>query len=195
MNRVSSKNILICDTNLRLVFDNDCLASFLWIRRIDILETLYKSRMYIPQIVVDEFSYLKSYSNYSWAYNDLIDAIQKGLFTVIDIKVGDKTFEEYNRLIKLNKGKGESAAIAIAKTMDNYIACNNLRDIRPLIDCGELNNIFTLDILYEYYIKENKTIDEIEKIITDMRSKKRKLPNISFEEYVKERESLDISFD
>lgn len=138
---------------------------------------------------------LKSYSNYSWAYNDLIDAIQKGLFTVIDIKVGDKTFEEYNRLIKLNKGKGESAAIAIAKTMDNYIACNNLRDIRPLIDCGELNNIFTLDILYEYYIKENKTIDEIEKIITDMRSKKRKLPNISFEEYVKERESLDISFD
>lgn len=192
---MSSKNILICDTNLRLVFDNDCLASFLWIRRIDILETLYKSRMYIPQIVVDEFSYLKSYSNYSWAYNDLIDAIQKGLFTVIDIKVGDKTFEEYNRLIKLNKGKGESAAIAIAKTMDNYIACNNLRDIRPLIDCGELNNIFTLDILYEYYIKENKTIDEIEKIITDMRSKKRKLPNISFEEYVKERESLDISFD
>ena len=167
---MSSKNILICDTNLRLVFDNDCLASFLWIRRIDILETLYKSRMYIPQIVVDEFSYLKSYSNYSWAYNDLIDAIQKGLFTVIDIKVGDKTFEEYNRLIKLNKGKGESAAIAIAKTMDNYIACNNLRDIRPLIDCGELNNIFTLDILYEYYIKENKTIDEIEKIITDMRS-------------------------
>ena len=56
---MSSKNILICDTNLRLVFDNDCLASFLWIRRIDILETLYKSRMYIPQIVVDEFSYFK----------------------------------------------------------------------------------------------------------------------------------------
>ncbi|MTI60310.1 MAG: hypothetical protein FH762_10120 [Firmicutes bacterium] len=71
--------------------------------------------------------------------------------------------------------------------MDNYTACNNLRDIRPFIDNGEINNIVTLDILYEYYISENKSIADIEKIITDMRYRKRRLPGISFEDYVKNR--------
>ncbi len=179
---------LVCDCDLKLVFDNDCLASFIWIHRLDILETLYKGRMYVPQIVVDEFSFLKRSNKYNWVYEDLLAAIEKGTFNVIEINIGDKAFKEYTRLIKQKKGKGESAAIAIAKTMDNYTACNNLRDIRPFIDNGEINNIVTLDILYEYYINENKSIADIEKIITDMRYKKRRLPGVSFDEYVRDRE-------
>jgi len=179
---------LICDSDLKLVFDNDCLASFIWIHRLDILETLYEGRMYVPQIVVDEISFLERSSKYKWVYEDLLAAIQKGTFNVIEINIGDKAFDEYNRFRKQNKGKGESAAIAIAKTMDNYTACNNLRDIRPFIDNGEINNIVTFDILYEYYINENKSIADIEKIITDMRYKKRRLPDTRFEDYVRDRE-------
>lgn len=91
---------LVYNTDIKLVFDNDCLASFIWIKLIDILINLY---------------------------------------------------------------------------MDNYTACNNLRDIRPFIDNNEINNLLTFDILFEYYQKNNKSIDEIERVIAMMLSKKRKL--------------------
>jgi predicted nucleic acid-binding protein len=179
---------LVCDSNVNLVFDNDCLASFIWINRLDILELLYEGRMYVPQLVVDEMSFLKRFSKHKWVYENLLDAIDKGIFKVITINVNDTAFMEYNKLRKQGKGKGESAAIAIAKTMDNYTACNNLSDIRPFVESGAINNLLTFDILYEYYKKEGKSINDIEKIITDMRSKKRNLPDTTFKEYVRERE-------
>ncbi len=187
-----NKLIPVSDSNLNLVFDNDCLASFIWIQRLDILEILYEGRMYVPQLVVDEMSFLKRFTRYKWVYESLLDAIDKETFTVININIGDQAFEEYNKLRKKGKGKGESAAIAIAKSMDNYTACNNLRDIRPYIDSGEIKNIVTLDILYEYYKKGNKDIVDIEKIINDMRSRKRSLPDITFGEYIKDREGDSI---
>jgi hypothetical protein len=36
---------------------------------------------------------------------------------------------------------GYNKYIAIAKTIDNYIACNNLRDIRPSIENNEIINL------------------------------------------------------
>ena len=177
---------LVYKTNINLVFDNDCLASFIWVKRIDILVNLYNGRMFIPQVVVDEFSFMKRYSKYIWVYEEVVDAINAELFKVIKIDSNHEAFFEYNKLLKMGKGKGESAAIAIAKTMDNYTACNNLKDIRPFIENNEINNLFTFDILFEHYHKNNISIEEIEKIISKMRNKKRKLPNIRFQDYIKE---------
>jgi predicted nucleic acid-binding protein len=177
---------LIYKTDIKLVFDNDCLASFIWIKRIDILVDLYRDRIFVPRVVVDEFSYMKRYSQYSWVYEDVIEAINADLIKVIEIDSEHQAFFEYNKLIKMGKGKGESAAIAIAKTMDNYTACNNLKDIRPFIDNNEINNLLTFDILFEYYYKNSKSIKEIEAIITKMRTKKRKLPDIKFKKYIKD---------
>ncbi|MCF8002462.1 MAG: hypothetical protein K9K76_11495 [Halanaerobiales bacterium] len=177
---------LIYQTDIKLVFDNDCLASFIWIKRIDILTKLYSGRMFVPQVVVDEFSFLKRYSKYKWVYKVLLESINKNIFKVIEIDSDSQAFHEYTRLRKMGKGKGESAAIAIAKTMDNYTACNNLKDIRPLIDNNEINNLLTFDILFEYHHKTGKPIKEIEAIITKMRNKKRKLPNIKFKNYIKD---------
>lgn len=181
--------LLVCNSEINLVFDNDCLASFIWIKRLDILVFLYENRMFVPQVVVDELSYMKRYKKYKWVYYDLLKAIKNKIFKVIKINIDEKAFGEYSILRKEGKGKGESAAIAIAKTMDNYTACNNLRDIRPYIKKGEINNLVTLDILYEYYIKADISICEIDKILNDMRSKKRDLPDINFAEYLKKRES------
>jgi len=65
--------------------------------------------------------------------------------------------------------------------MDNYTACNNLKDIRPLINNNnEINNLFTFDILFEYYRKTGKPIKKIETIITQMRNKRKKLPKCKF---------------
>jgi len=181
-----SDDNLIYQTDIKLVFDNDCLASFIWIKKIDILTKLYSGRMFVPQVVVDEFSFLKRYSKYKWVYEDLLEAINKNIFKIIEINSRSKAFYEYTELRNMGKGKGESAAIAIAKTMDNYTACNNLKDIRPLIDNNEINNLLTFDILFEYHHKTGKPIKRIETIITKMRNKKWKLPNIKFEKYIKD---------
>jgi hypothetical protein len=81
---------LVCDSNVNLVFDNDCLASFIWINRLDILELLYKERMYVPQIVVDEIGFLKGFSKHKWVYEKLLDAIDKGIFKVVTININDQ---------------------------------------------------------------------------------------------------------
>lgn len=54
-----------------------------------------------------------------------------------------------------------------------------------------MNNLLTFDILFEYYHKNNKSIDEIEAIITKMRFRKRKLPKIKFKKYIEENYSLE----
>ena len=36
---------------------------------------------------------------------------------------------------------GYNKYIAIVKTMDNYTACNNLKDIRPFIENNEIINL------------------------------------------------------
>ena len=177
---------LIYQTDIKLVFDNDCLTSFIWIKRIDILTNLYSGRMFVPQEVVDEFNFLKRYSKYKWVYEDLLDIINKNIFKIIDINSNNPAFYEYNKLRNKDKGKGESAALAIAKNMDNYTACNNLKDIRPLIDNNEINNLLTFDILFEYYHKTGKPIKRIVTVITQMKNKKRKLPNIIFKNYIED---------
>jgi len=97
---------LIYQTDIKLVFDNDCLASFIWIKRIDILTNLYSGRMFVPQVVVDEFSFLKRYSKYKWVYKDLLYAINENIFKIIEINSATPAFYEYNKLRNKGKGKG-----------------------------------------------------------------------------------------
>jgi len=52
---------------------------------------------------------------------------------------------------------------------------------------GEDPNLLTFDILFEYYHKTGKHIKKIETIITKMRNKRRKLPNIQFKNYIKDK--------
>ena len=41
-------------TKLPLVFDNDCLSSFLWVKRTDIIKQLFTGQIIVPSIVEDE---------------------------------------------------------------------------------------------------------------------------------------------
>ncbi len=41
-------------TKLPLVFDNDCLSSFLWVKRTDIIKQLFPGQIIVPSIVEDE---------------------------------------------------------------------------------------------------------------------------------------------
>lgn len=51
-------------------------------------------------------------------------------------------------------GKGEAAAISLARYQDGIVASNNLRDISPYIKLYKLENITTGDILLEAYNKQ-----------------------------------------
>ena len=39
-----------------LYFDTDCLSSFIWAKRLDLLETLYAGRIIIPRPVYQELT-------------------------------------------------------------------------------------------------------------------------------------------
>jgi len=45
---------------LPIVFDNDCISSFLWIKRLDIINALFLNEIIIPQTVYDELNKIKS---------------------------------------------------------------------------------------------------------------------------------------
>lgn len=170
---------------LPIVFDTDCLSSFLWINRLDIIEDLFtKDKIVIPEIVVDELSKLKS-GKYKYVYTNLKEKLDNKEYIQYKIKVSSDEAVEYINLTKMDNpkaiGKGEAAAIVISKSLGGTLASNNLKDILPHVKGGKPPYITTEMILYKYYEKGKINIDEGEQIWKDMKNKRRKLPNYNFQ--------------
>lgn len=81
-------------------------------------------------------------------------------------------------------GKGEAAAIALAKIYNGIIASNNLKDISKYIDKYNLDHITSGDILVETLNKGY--IDEVSgnQIWKNMIRKRRMLPTATFTDYL-----------
>ena len=178
----------------KIIFDTDCISSFLWTSSTELLIKLYKGRIVIPDIVHEELKKLKSDRVPSYLWENLERMINDGKIAIYTIAIGEEaTIQEYLRLIENNQiGKGEAATIAIAKTVKGYTASNNYKDIRRFIDSGEIENISTIDILCEAYVKKLKTIDEVEKIKAEMIKRRRKLPFESMHDILKDGGLLDV---
>lgn len=88
-------------------------------------------------------------------------------------------------------GKGEAAAIALAKTYNGIIASNNLKDISKYIVKYNLKHVATGDILVSALNKGYIDITTGDKIWSKMIAKRRILPTDSFTEYIKKMNSLD----
>lgn len=82
-------------------------------------------------------------------------------------------------------GRGEAAAIVLAKQNDGILASNNLRDIMPYVRRFGLRHTTTADILLETFQKELITVAQGDTIWADMLKKQRKLPDSSFAAYLK----------
>ena len=171
----------------KLFFDTDCMSSFLWVREENLLLKLYRGRVILPMQVFNELS------------NPSIPRIKqrvKELWSNGDISTKEiivKT-EEYNLYYKLAIsppkgeliiGKGEAAAIALAKTHDGIVASNNLKDISKYVKRYNLEHITTGDILVAAL--NARYIDEMagNRIWKNMIAKKRMLPTATFTEYLK----------
>jgi len=172
---------------LPIVFDTDCISSFLWVRRLDIVNDLFPNKIIIPQSVYNELNKIKS-PQYRFLFNDLYTQILKKNFKLKDIMISDQEFHEYRKLISMKNpkriGKGEAAAIVIARAHKGTLASNNLSDILPYVGKNKLPYIRTDNILYLSYEKKYFSIEEGNQIWNDMKRYKR-LPNCDFEEIVR----------
>ena len=173
---------------LPIVFDNDCISSFLWIKRLDIVNALFPNQIIIPQSVYDEIDKIKS-SQYRFVFNDLKSQIIKKNFELRNIIIPSQEFKEYYELISMKNpkriGKGEAAAIVMARALNGTLASNNLRDILPYVGNNKFPYLCTEDILYLSYEKRYISLKEGCQIWNDMKRKKRKLPNYDFKEIIR----------
>ena len=173
---------------LPIVFDNDCISSFLWIKRLDIVNALFPNQIIIPQSVYDEIDKIKS-SQYRFVFNDLKSQIIKKNFKLRNIIIPSQEFKEYYELISMKNpkriGKGEAAAIVMARALNGTLASNNLRDILPYVGNNKFPYLCTEDILYLSYEKRYISLKEGCQIWNDMKRKKRKLPNYDFKEIIR----------
>lgn len=171
----------------KLFFDTDCLSSFLWVKQENILLCLYPGKIIVPQEVFIELSnpgipHIKS---------KIAALHENGSIKTKQILLGTEEYYTYYELAisppKGEKiiGKGEAAALSLAKAYGGIIASNNLMDISKYIEKYELNHVTTGDILVSAL--NAGLIDEVtgNQIWSKMLSKQRILPTLSFSEYLK----------
>lgn len=170
-----------------LFFDSDCLSAFLWIGKESLLVKLYPGKVIIPKAVYDELScpgiaHLK-------AKIDVL--LTNNLVTIATIDIGTEVYDFYYQMtVSPTKdhvviGKGEAAAIALAKAKNGIVASNNLKDIASYIKEFKLTHMTTGDVLIEACRKSLITEEQGNLFWTSMLAKRRKLGAISFSDYLK----------
>ena len=170
----------------KLFFDTDCISSFLWVKEENILFKLYPGRIVLPKQVFNELS------NPSIPHirRKVRDLCLNGEISTQEILANTEEYRLYYELAVSAPrgekiiGKGEAAAIALAKTYNGIIASNNLRDISKYVKKYNLEHVATGDILVAALNKGY--IDEIagNKIWSKMIAKRRILPTATFTEYL-----------
>lgn len=130
-----------------IFFDTDCICAFLWVNEESLLEKIYAGKIIIPKEVYDEIDrpaipHLKS---------RIDKLIAKGSAVIMCMDITSKEYELYSELINYNSykliGKGEAAAISLAKEYDGILGSNNLSDIEYYINKYSLKHITTGKIL------------------------------------------------
>lgn len=170
----------------KLFFDTDCISSFLWVKEENILFKLYPGKIVLPKQVFNELSN-PSIPHINRKVNQL--CLSGDIFTK-EILANTEEYKLYYELVisppKGEKiiGKGEAAAIALAKTYNGIIASNNLKDISKYVEKYGLEHVATGDILVTALNKGY--IDETtgNQIWSNMIAKRRMLPTATFTEYL-----------
>jgi predicted nucleic acid-binding protein len=167
-----------------IVFDTDCLSSFLWVKRPDLLSQLFQDKILIPDPVVDELSNLKN-TGYRWVPEILDRQIAAGLFRALPIPAVGDIASEYYRLTKTamkSMGSGEAAALAYVRYRGGTVASNNLSDVNAYCRSFEIELVSTDDILCLAKVQGLITMIEGEGLWNEMKNRRRKLPAYDFGE-------------
>lgn len=166
----------------KIIFDTDCLCSFLWVGREDIVLNLYNGLIVIPDQVHAEIERV------SFLANKLERLISDGKVTTQSIFSNTVEYRLYNEMTSrptlTNKriGRGEASAIALCITQNGILVSNNLQDIMIYVEHFNLDLLTTADIMKKAYILGLITEDEGNNIWTQMINRRRRLPYDSFTE-------------
>lgn len=166
-------------------FDTDCISSFLWIKRVDVVFNVIKGRILLPQPVYEELQRVP------FLCSEFDVLIKQGKARTIDIEYGSNEYADYLRLTRNPDagmkiiGKGEAAAIALAKNRNGVIASNNLKDILFYVKKYHLKYITTADIMTKALQSNFITEEEGNAMWSEMIKRKRKLPYESFSELLR----------
>lgn len=170
-----------------LFFDTDCLSSFLWVKREDIFLDQYSGKINLPEAVFVELSnpripHLK---------NRVLKLWKAGNIKITKILANTEEFELYYKFtlspIKGQKriGKGEAAALALAKVYNGIIASNNLKDISHYIKLYGLKHVTTGSIMTEALNRKYINESMGNQIWSEMIRRRRMLPTKTFTDYLK----------
>ncbi len=173
-------------TDDELFFDTDCISAFLWVKKEDIVLNLFTGKIILPQPVYDELQnpsipHIKN--KVSQLCTDSYMSSQK-------IELGSEVYNLYHELAisppdgEVKIGRGEAAAIAMAKVYNGTIASNNLKDVAKYVEKYNLKHITTGDILLKALGEGLITESEGNTIWTNMINKKRILPTSTFSQYI-----------
>lgn len=170
-----------------IFFDTDCLSSFLWVKREDIISDLYSGRISIPVQVYTELSY----PSVPHLKHKIDVLIKEGKACKQEILTDKEEGQLYYNLILNSEpgsvaiGKGEASVIALAKCNNGIVASNNLKDISRYIKEYDLELLTTGGILVAAYKKD--LIDEMEgnEIWEKMTERRSRIGASSFTEFLK----------
>lgn len=168
-----------------IAFDNDCLASFLWVKKPDLLVRLFGGKILVPDQVWNELSHLNG-TSYRWVFQLLKHQIDSGNYHLFQIPAIGQIAAEYFSLIKGARGKalgsGEAAVLAYVRFSGGTVASNNLRDVLDYCNRYGLELISTDDILCIAVTKGILVEGECENLWQEMKARHRKLPPYNFAE-------------
>ena len=173
-----------------LFFDTDCISAFLWVDKENILAKMYPGRIVIPKQVYDELSHPGL--NHLKALKSQVDKlIASGDAKIEEINTGTDEYTLYSKLTLTPDpghsyiGKGEAAAISLAKEKGGILASNNLRDINIYVQEFKLSHMTTGDIMKKALEIGLITESQGNTIWSNMLSKRRKLGYPSFSDFLK----------
>jgi len=170
----------------KIICDNDFLSSFLWVGEEQLLTTLFKNRLFVPDAVKVELEVLKNSTIGSRVYSNEVQILTIKLNSPEE-KLMEKIKQEFKLKFGKELGAGELEMITLAIHLKaSFIintASNNLKDIVSFIATNQIDNITTMDVMCLAYEKGLKTFQELEAMKGQMLARRRKLPNITVEDY------------
>lgn len=162
-----------------ILVDADVIFHLFRAERLSLLKELYDGRIYVLDVVLEE---LKSFAPSQLGFVLGLGILQEMPFPTSNSDI----LSEYSRLKKEDKGKGESACMAVCRFQKNIIASNNLRDIKPYCQQFQIEYLTTMDILAVGHLKEKLTVAEADYCIYLIKSQRGKLPHYNkIEDFIK----------
>lgn len=172
-----------------LFIDTDCISAFLWVDNESILTKLFPGRIVIPKEVYDELSYPGL--NMIKEFKKQVDLlVLNGHARIETIDTDTEIYKLYKKLTKNPDsgdkiiGKGEAAAISLAKYNNGILASNNLKDIDRYIKKYNLKHMTTGDIMKMALDDKYITEEQGNIIWANMLAKRRKLGYASFSQFL-----------